>query len=743
MRLVGSRCLLTGLAGGALSLSLPSFAADAGADPAPPGKVAAIAVAVQQVFADREGDGERPERPAAALSSDALPLRLSQMIARPAAGRKPPLWTTRTEPAPQLKAARELALAGTAEGSGPGGEATELVGGLPVGKPGLGAFVGSGGGAASPSAPAAAGAAGSALGWEIPPIRWGGSVGYTYQHASSNSGYSSVTQGLFSNLVGSSYIYAPWFARVSGRLGVTTVSSTSSSSAADQTETSRSSNVVGGGEVNMFSSSRFPFRAYFDRSDSRASGTIVTNDYVSNRYGVSQNLRSEDGMSSGNFILDRNTISSSDGTRDDVTALSGAYSTTVGVVQNSLSGRYSLGERSGTGDRASLVGFNSYHTANISDTLNLGGVVNFTDSDIRTSSGLGESTSTRGRYLQLYTYGSWLPEFEDLDDLPLTLTGGLRYTNQETTFGSQSVNAQTMGSNVSALYRFSRNLSTFANGALTQIVQSQGQSQTLTQLGTGLNYTGDPLTFGKYSYNWSTGGNANWQSAIGETAANTLVSGQFNHALMRVIMLSPAQALSLNASQAVNVTNSQALGSSQSLTHTLSANLGVSAGERFSGSFSSMVSDVRTTGYVEQHYQVLNLGFYGQGQISQVSSATINMMFNWSDQSYQTTDAYGLPVNQSSQRMTLNGSAAYSHLRFAGVRGLRYNLIFAADSRLRDDRLYGNVNGEVDRARFMLTNRLEYRIGLLDFRLSLVNNDVGGKKNALLFFQVARQIGSY
>ena len=35
------------------------------------------------------------------------------------------------------------------------------------------------------------------------------------------------------------------------------------------------------------------------------------------------------------------------------------------------------------------------------------------------------------------------------------------------------------------------------------------------------------------------------------------------------------------------------------------------------------------------------------------------------------------------------------------------------------------------------------QIGLLNFRLSLTNNDMGGKKNALLFFQVTRQIGSY
>lgn len=713
-----------------MSLALPLSAADGGGGAPPP--------AIRQgVVADERGDSGEP------------PLRLSQMLAKPAPGRKPPLWMTRPDEGAPLRPARELSLLAAPAGAPPAtGEAAanagsaagapEMVGGLPVGAAATGPAAGSGG-----AASAAAGGGIGGTGWEIPPIRWGGSVGYSFQHGSNDTGYTSVSHAMFSNLAASSYLYAPWFARVSGRLGITTSTTTSSGSGDGAEERSRSSNLVGGGEVNMFSSSRFPFRTYYDRSDSRASATLVTNDYVSDRYGFSQSLRSEDSLSNGNFMFDRNTINSSDGRRDEVTALSGTYSTTTGIVQNNVNARYSLGAQSGTGNRAALIGLNSSHTANISDTLNLGGIMNFSDSDIRTANSAGVANASRGRYLQLYTYGSWLPEFEDLDDLPLTLNGGLRYAQQETSFDGSSFNAQTLGGTLSGIYRFSRNFSASANSAVTRITQSQGATQTLTQLGSGVNYNGDALTFGKYSYNWNTGANTNWQSSIGTAPANTVSSGQFGHNLSRVVMLSPGQALSLNAAQSLNVTSSQRVGNSQSLTHTLSANLGFATGERFSGSLSSMLSDVQTSGYIEQHYRVFSLGFYGQGQLSQVSSATVNMMFNWSDQSYQTVDTFGMPVTQGSQRMTLNGSAIYTHQRFAGVRGLRYNLVFTADSRLRDERLYGNVDGDTVRARYSLTNRLEYRVGLLDLRLSLINNDVGGKKNALLFFQVARQIGSY
>ena len=493
----------------------------------------------------------------------------------------------------------------------------------------------------------------------------------------------------------------------------------------------------------MFSSSRYPFRAFFDRSDSRASGNFVASSYVNDRFGLTQNFRSEDGMSGGNFLLDRSVINTADGRRDDVTALSGSYSTQTGVVQHNANGRYSLGKRSGTGEQARLIGFNTAHNANISDTMNLGATINYSDSDIRTENGPGNSFSSRGRFLQLYSFGSWLPEFEDLDDLPLTLNGGLRYTTQETQFGGDGFSAQTIGANLAATYRFSRNLTASANGAVNRITLSNATGQLITQLGSSVNYVGDPLTFGNFSYNWNTGGTASWQSSVADTPANSMLGGQIGHSLARNYSVAEGQTISLNVAQSLNVINSQLIGASQSLNHTFSANYGLSAGERFSGSVNGTVSDVRTTGYNEQHYQTLNLGFYGQGQLSQLSSANINLMFNWSDQTYQSVDSFGLPTTNNAETMTVNGSAAYSHQRFAGVRGLRYNLIFAADSRLRDDRLFGNANGDLDRARFSLTNRLEYSIGLLDFRLSLINNEVGGKKNALVFFQVSRQIGSY
>jgi hypothetical protein len=690
------------------------------------------------------------------------PLRLSQNIGSAAAPRSP-RWMTLPELTPQLRSSRTLTMPGVAGIGRPSPAAPIALGGGPATgelAPTAGddtgeAFAGNTPrpGVAMPggvpvSAVAAAPVAETAdtglagTGWEIPPIRWGGNLGYSLQRSSSGSANSNSAQALFANLNASSYIYAPWFATISGRLGITD-SSSNSSSQLGSSDSSSSANIVGGGEINMFSSSRFPFRAYFDRSDSRVSGTLVAQDYVNTRFGLTQNFRAEDAMSNGSFMLDHSSVATSDRRNDNVTALSGSYGTQTGLWQHNLNGRYSLGQREGTGERAVLSGFNTSHNANLSDNANLSATVNYSDTDLRTADSAGGLYNSRGRYLQVYTYGSWMPEFEDLDDLPLTLNGSLRYASQQTQFGVATSTAQTMGGNLSALYRHSANLTTSLNTALNQISVSGGNSRLLALVGGNLNYVGNPLTFGKFSYNWNAGTNVNWQSGSGEVPSNTVFGGLVSHSLSRVYTFDSGQNLSLSLSQSLNMTNSQVVGRMQSLSNNLSANYGMGFGERFSGSISGTLSDVYTTGVNEQHYTNFNLGLVGQGQISQQSSLNLNLMFNWSDQTYQTQDSFGFQQSTVTQRMTLNGSLNYSHLRFAGVRGLRYNLLFAADTRLRDERLYGDLNAQQDRSRMSLTNRLDYAVGLLNFRLSFANNDVGGKKNALLFFQVTRQFGSY
>jgi len=242
----------------------------------------------------------------------------------------------------------------------------------------------------------------------------------------------------------------------------------------------------------------------------------------------------------------------------------------------------------------------------------------------------------------------------------------------------------------------------------------------------------------------------NWQSGSGEIPANLSTGAQISHTLSRLFATPDAGTLSVSVTQALSANQNQSIGNSTTLSHSLGMSYGTVWGEQFSGNTSLSLSDILTTGALAQHYRQLSIGFNGMGQLSPLSSANVNLQFNWNQQTANTQQDFGFPngsgsnnYNNNSQHMVLLGSASYTHTRFLGYRGLRYNLLFTADTRLRDERLLGNTNGEIDQARWTLNNRLDYRIGRLEFRFNAAMNDVGGKKNALLFFQVIRQIGAY
>lgn len=547
---------------------------------------------------------------------------------------------------------------------------------------------------------------------------------------------------MFSNLSAASYIYAPWAATVSGRIGLTTSWSDSSSQGDSGGSQSKNNNLIGGGDLNIFPASRFPFQAYFDRSDSRASGNLVASDYVNDRYGIRQTYRAAEGTTNAGFQLDRSVVDSVQSGRDAVTSLSGSLATDIGIVRNSLSGRYSLGERLRTGEKARLVGFNTSHSANLEDNLSLSGNFNYVDNSIQGATGSSSFSDARTRFIQGGTFASWMPEFEEREDLPLTLSGGVRYTVLQAEFGGQTVDSRSFGANVNGSYRFSNNLTAGASGGVNQIAGGTGSTLLLTTLGANVNYVGDPLTLGNYSYNWNAGSSAGWQSGAGDIPTNAFFGVQAGHSLSRFFSLSESDTLSVSLSQTATLAQNQSAGNSNSLAHSAAASYGLRWGEQFTGTATASLSDMLTTGANAQHFRMLSLGLFGLGQLSPLSSANVNLQFNWTDQN-STLQFQGFESKTNTQHMTLIGSASYTHGRFLGYRGLRYTLLFTADTRLRDDRLFGDANSVVDRSRWTVNNRIDFRIGLLDLRANLAVNDVGGKKNALLFFQATRQFGTY
>ena len=558
---------------------------------------------------------------------------------------------------------------------------------------------------------------------------------------------------------GASYIYQPWLAQINGTLNLTKTQAGSSSGAtgsAGGATSSRqgSSTVTGGGALNLFPSSRFPFTASFDRSDSRTTSDLVANDYTNTRYSMRQAYRPEDGSYSLQGAYDHSALSftnlSTTG-RDTVNSLSGGFMRNVGPqrLQADAYISRSLNEQSGASSR--LIQLNSQFAYQLEDNLSYNSMTSLTDT---TFSSLGDKgmVSNHGRFMQFNSYVNWQPEGEE-EDIPLFVTAGVRTLSSLSESADTSNSSRSIGGNVSANYIYSPNLSLQGNALLTQVTGgTEGKAQLFSLLGGGATYTGDPLTFGKVTYNWSAAGNGSRQTVPaanpGVDTATLTLSGQLHHGLTTPVRLSEVSTIYLTGTQSLAQTSDSVIGKTTTLSHTAGANYSVVTGEKLQMSLGVNYSDTLTSGQTEGHYRFLNMLINGQMQINTHSSFGANLSFQLSASDNPSTPQFTDGSSQSSgstkqSNLNIYGSANYQNQRAFGVRGLRYNADFTANTLRQNERLFGNASATPIGATYAFSNRLTYRIGLLDFEARAAVNITAGRENALLFFRAYRDFGGF
>ena len=205
------------------------------------------------------------------------------------------------------------------------------------------------------------------------------------------------------------------------------------------------------------------------------------------------------------------------------------------------------------------------------------------------------------------------------------------------------------------------------------------------------------------------------------------------------------------AGQAISATQTNRLGSSRGISH----NAGVSWRAYPSESLTSYVSlsaaDSRNTGDNENSFQLINFQANGQWQLSRYSSASADFTWQHTRQSNNlhqvdrgTTSELLEDSESEGSGTAMGGSMSYVHARAFGVRGLRYSLLFNANSSrtVSDTRQEGNPDAGRDLVTKSLEQRLDYRIGRLSLRLSTRIAEVDGKKNALVLLRISRDFGS-
>lgn len=573
--------------------------------------------------------------------------------------------------------------------------------------------------------------------WALAPIRWGGTLGETLSQNRS-SGTRSTSLATTLDLRAQTYIYAPWFAQVSGGIGV--FRSSDNAKAGDTETKSTSTGLTGNAALALFPVSRFPFTADLSATDSRANTDILTsNDLRTLRLKLRQQYRPQIGSSNYAASYEHNRLDSSTFGRDTVDVLTGDYGNNWQQHSVSATGTLSRNRRSGDSDRSRLFALSGRHTYRDEDGLaTLESNASFTDNDLSFESA-GVQNDLRTTVMSAGTSANWVPEEES----PWTFNASASGFAFSSKSQGSSTDGQSLALGGSAAYLYSRNLR-FNGIALATFTTSSGQSAVSTQQQLSTNYNADPIEFGNHSYTWNaSAGVGNSTSSLGDGQVSAFTG--LSHGVSRSIPFGSGGNVTYGLTQGVNSNVARGTSASHNVVH--NGYVGWSGSAVGTGlSVSVNAADSRTFGNESSASQSFGLQVNGQRQLSRNSLVVANITVQGFRQDSRVSDQPLDPTLPSQApsptNVFANGTITYQNGRFFGVPNLYYTLTYSVATSNQNARLLGDPNANRDNTSQSLENRLDYRIGRVVMRAEARVTEIDGRKNALIFFRISRDFGA-
>ena len=547
--------------------------------------------------------------------------------------------------------------------------------------------------------------------WELAPIRWRGLLATDLRSFRADGQPSRRELVESAAIQGTSYVYQPWFAQVS--FGVTGLASQERAE-----QRTHGSTLGGNGALSVFPTSRFPFQANYERTDSRSSEQFTGRDFIMERAGVRQSYRTLAGANS-TLSFDRSTLTSDTFGRDTVDVWNAGHTRSFGLHAFESQANRTLNDR-GSGERTRFDRVFARHNYAAGGLFTAETLASYGS----TTQDLALQPGVRNNVTQLNAFGTWRPEEDD----PLFVTGGARLLQTEVTDPLSSSETRSVMGHGSANYRLTPNLTLNGGGSLTHNTTAE-RDDVLSSVFTGATYTPDARRFGQYLYTSNLGVSAIHQSG-GEDGTRRVLNTQATHGVNRLFTVSERQSIALNGSQGVALIDDSVAGNLRSLNHYGGVSYRVQTADALSGLAALSASDTRTFGYLPSTFQLVNLQFSGLGNLDRYSSLSANFTVQATRQA--RSDDFVI---------SRNGGATYQQQRVFNVPQLRYLAVYERNDYQLNTRAQGELTAPREQVSWSLEQRLEYRIGKLETHLSYRLAEIDGRKNALLFLRVARQIG--
>lgn len=567
--------------------------------------------------------------------------------------------------------------------------------------------------------------------WEFPPVRWGGSLvnEFRQQRADDQAKRRQIVDIV--NMRVGSYVWQPWFAQVAGGASLlTSREHADSSGASGGPQSGRSSSATGNGTLALFPSSRFPFQALFDVSDSRASGELTRSDFTSTRLGLRQNYQTLRGDANYTGSYDRSTLRSSGFGTDTVDVFAAGMAKQAGEHTYDITGSRTRNQRARNGEGSLLNRVSGRHSYRPEPTLSVESLASLSTSDFRLANSSGTFSETATRFLQLNTFATWRPEEGD----PLFVTGGGRvFQSVLQTNGAES-ESRSLNGYVSANYAVNRNLSVAGSASVAQATAAGSSSLFSSQTGT-VTYLPDMRQFGDYIYTQNLTATVANQTG-GREGGRQNAGGQAGHTVTRSFGVRENSVVSVSLGQNLASNYDTATAASETLAHNATMSWRLSPSSVATTYFGITALDSRTRGHNQNEFQLINAQATGQMQFGRYAYAGANLTTQGTRQ--QMPSAPAAPFNWNT-----NGNLNYQHVRAFGVAGLRYYAFYSINETQYRTRLQGDINAPRDRVSQAFEQRLLYNIGRVEVRLTARVAIIEGARNSLIFLRVSRQIGNF
>lgn len=587
------------------------------------------------------------------------------------------------------------------------------------------------------------------LSWGIPPISWRGSYGASYTYSMASEAEPSTTLAQSLSLSGSSYVYQPWFATVTGGMNVSLQNS--HSGASTSTGSGRGFSLG----ANVLPRTRFNSAIGLTQSENTATSSGVSTTYSTTGLTLQQTYSPPTGAFRSNTRLDHNSINSGPSGSDTIDAL--AVSVAVPLATEnpqslSFNGGFSNNRTSRAAGGSSFSNFAASHSIYLEDyVFTLNSDLTYTGNDFRQPATTAQST-----LLQAGSAFDWLPS----DDYPITLRGGLRALSSSTATtqvatptvaaNSQESKITSYFGNVQAAYPINKNwnLNGGVNAVSTGATTGGAETKTsIIALTMNAGWTGDgyrtKLGAFDYNLNYGAGAGVSWNKTDLAAATVSTTTGSVGHNFGRTVEVS-SRPMTLGFGQSVSVSKSSNSSLSTGLSHTASMGWGLVSGPNSSLTSSAQFSDARSFGVTNSYQQSINASLFGNRLLTAFSTLGSNVAVGFTRQGVSAGTTTGNNTQGSDTgawRGYGAGSVIYSNMRFADVSGLNYTFTYQMNIRQSAQRSLGDASATPYDVDHQINQKWNWRLGLLGWQIDNTFSYVGSTLSGSISLSITRDFG--